>query len=147
MVTRKFIQSNTEVFIFDFDESQAKNNLTPAIYTVCFNPMQGFYLQRNKDKFDVVEKTYGSLSSRVDRIIKTYESRESSTGVLLTGLKGSGKTLLSQSVSNKMIEKGVPVILVEEPFTNGSFIDFINKIGQCVLIFDEFAKVFDSQQK
>jgi len=67
----------------------------------------------------------------------------SSTGVLLTGLKGAGKTLLSQKVSNILLQKGMPVILVEQPFHDSHFISFLNKIGECVLIFDEFARVFE----
>lgn len=143
MVTTKFVHDGDKVFIFDFDEGLARNKLTPAIYTVCFNPFQGFFLERNKNKFQVTEKTYGSLTHRIDRIIKTYEDRDVGTGVLLTGLKGSGKTLLSQKVSNKMIDKGLPVILIEQPYSNDAFVAFLNKIGECVIIFDEFAKVFD----
>lgn len=144
MVTTKFVHDGDKVFIFDFDEGLARNKLTPAIYTVCFNPFQGFYLERNKNKFQVTEKTYGSLTHRIDRIIKTYEDRDAGTGVLLTGLKGSGKTLLSQKVSNKMIDKGLPVILIEQPYSNDAFVAFLNKIGECVIIFDEFAKVFEN---
>lgn len=144
MVVKKFVHDGDKVFIFDFDESMARDKLTPAIYTVCFDPMSGFYLERNKNKFDVVEKTYGTLTSRIERIINTYTDRPSSTGVLLTGLKGSGKTLLSQKVANKMIDKGLPVVLVETNYSNtgDAFISFLNKIGECVLVFDEFAKVF-----
>ena len=144
MVTTKFVHDGDKVFIFDFDEGLARNKLTPAIYTVCFNPFQGFFLERNKNKFQVTEKTYGSLTHRIDRIIKTYEDRDVGTGVLLTGLKGSGKTLLSQKVSNKMIDKGLPVILIEQPYSNDAFVAFLNKIGECVIIFDEFAKVFET---
>lgn len=144
MVTTKFVHDGDKVFIFDFDEGLARNKLTPAIYTVCFNPFQGYYLERNKNKFEVTEKTYGSLTSRIERIITTYEDRSAGTGVLLTGLKGSGKTLLSQKVSNKMLEKGLPVILIEQPYSNDAFVAFLNKIGECVIIFDEFAKVFEN---
>lgn len=144
-MNKKFVQDGVNTFIFEFDESFAKDKLPAAIYTVCYSQMQGFYLQKNKDNFTETGKNYGSLNSRADRIIKTYESRDVSTGVLLTGLKGSGKTLLSQTVSNKMIEKGLPIVLVESAFTGDAFINFLSKIGECVLIFDEFAKVFDAR--
>lgn len=144
-MNKKFVQDGVNTFIFEFDESFAKDKLPAAIYTVCFSPLQGFYLQKNKDNFTETGKNYGSLNSRADRIIKTYESRDASTGVLLTGLKGSGKTLLSQTVANKMIEKGLPIVLVESAFTGDAFVNFLSKIGECVLVFDEFAKVFDAR--
>lgn len=142
MVTTKFVYDGKNVFIFDFDEGQARDKLAPAIYTAKLSQM-GYYLEHDKDKFAISEKTYGSLSKRANRIIKTYEDRSSSTGVLLTGLKGAGKTLLSQKVSNILIDKGMPVILIEQPFHDSHFISFLNKIGECVLIFDEFARVFE----
>jgi GTPase SAR1 family protein len=144
MIKRKFVQSGIDTYIIDFDEKVASDQLTPAIYTVGHNPFRGFYLQKNKEKFDTVRKPYGSLKARTDRIIKTYEDRSSGTGILLTGLKGAGKTLLAQRVSNKMLEKGFPVILVESAYSGEAFTSFLNSIGECVIIFDEFAKVFAS---
>lgn len=146
MVTNKFVYDGKNVFIFDFDEDQARDTLTPAIYTVKLS-MMGYYLEHDKDKFAISDKTYGSLAKRANRIMKTYESRNASTGVLLTGLKGAGKTLLSQKVGNAFIDKGLPVILIEQPFHDGAFITFLNKIGECVLVFDEFARVFETMRK
>ena len=142
MITTKFVYDGKNVFIFDFDEGQARDKLAPAVYTARVSPM-GYYLEHDKDKFAISDKTYGSLARRADRIIKTFEDRTSSTGVLLTGLKGAGKTLLSQKVSNILLEKGLPVILIEQPFHDAHFISFLNKIGECVVIFDEFARVFE----
>lgn len=146
MLNKKFVEDGINVRIFNFDDSLAKDKLAPGIYTVCYNMFSGFFLQKNKDKYEVAQKTYGTLEATANRIINTYEQRTSGTGVLLTGLKGSGKTLLSQTVSNKMIEKGLPIILVEEAHSGDAFISFLNSIGECVLIFDEFTKVFSAQQ-
>jgi hypothetical protein len=38
-------------------------------------------------------KIYGDLNNKVQRIFKTYESRDKNLGVLLSGLKGTGKSL------------------------------------------------------
>lgn len=142
MISKKFVQKDDKIFIYSFDEVLAKDKLTPGVYTVSYSQLYGFFLQKNKDRFEPTKKSYGSLDSRAEKIINTYEARNASTGVLLTGLKGSGKTLLSQKVSNKMIDKGYPIILVEDSYGGEAFVNFLNGIGECVLVFDEFAKVF-----
>lgn len=142
MTKKKFVQQGDKIFIYSFDDLLAKDTLAPGIYTVAHNMLQGYYLQKTKDKFEVNQKSYGSLESRTNKIINTYKLRTAGTGVLLTGLKGAGKTLLSQKVSNRMIDEGFPVILIEDAYAGEQFINFLNGIGECVLVFDEFAKVF-----
>lgn len=141
MKTVKFYKNGTTIRIFDYDDEQVVDKINPAVYTIC-QDMMGFYLSFVSDKFDVPNKIYGSTNSRVDKILKTYDERTRSTGVLMSGDKGSGKTMLSSLLCNKMIERGLPVILVEKPYTGTGFIDFLNNIGECSLFFDEFAKVF-----
>jgi KaiC/GvpD/RAD55 family RecA-like ATPase len=142
MKTVKFYKNGTTVRVFDYDDNQVVDKLEPAIYTIC-QDLSGFYLNFINDKFEVPEKIYGSTNERANKILKTYDDRPRSTGVLMSGDKGSGKTMLSSVISNKMLERGLPVILVERPYSGPSFIEFINNIGECVLFFDEFAKVFD----
>lgn len=141
MKTVKFYKSGTTVRVFDYDDNQVIDKLPSAIYTVC-QDMGGYFLSFVSDKFDVPNKIYGSTNARADKILKTYDGRTRSTGVLMSGDKGSGKTMLSSLLSNKMLERDLPVILIEKPFTGTGFIDFLNNIGECVLFFDEFAKVF-----
>jgi len=142
MKTVKFYKDGTTVRVFDYDDDQVIDKLPPAIYTIC-QDLSGFYLSLVSEKFDVPEKIYGSTPARVKKILKTYDDRPRSTGVLMSGDKGSGKTMLSSLLSNEMLERGKPVILVERPYAGPAFIEFINNIGECVLFFDEFAKVFD----
>jgi len=141
----KYNHSNGMVNVFEFDEKQVKSKLEPKIYSVVFSEFTGFYLKEVTDKFILPEKIYGNTHRRADRIIDTYNKRNSNTGVILVGDKGSGKSLLSQTIANRMIESGVPVILVQEGFIGDDFMSFINKLGDCVVIFDEFAKTYANQ--
>lgn len=143
MKTVKFYKAGTTVRVFDYDDEQITSNITPAVYSV-EQDMGGYYLRFVSNKFDVPSKVFGSTSSRAEKILKTYDDRTRSTGILLTGDKGSGKTMLSSLVSNKMIERGLPVILIEQPFTGTAFVEFLNNIGESVLFFDEFGKIFNS---
>lgn len=141
MKTVKFYKNGTTVRVFDYDDKQVVSKLPPAVYTIC-QDLSGFYLSLVSDKFDVPDKIYGSTPKRVEKILATYDDRSRSTGVLMSGDKGSGKTMLSSLLCNEMIKRKLPVVLVERPYSGPGFIEFINNIGECALFFDEFAKVF-----
>lgn len=138
----KFSRQGNDVMVMSLNTEQTTDTLAPAIYVINNNPFTGFYLRYHMDKFKVPEKIYGSACTKAERVMRTYSERSGSTGILLTGHKGSGKTMLSSILANKMIEKGFPVLLVEKPYGGSSFSEFLNNIGECVLFFDEFGKIF-----
>lgn len=117
--------------------------LLPKVYTVHFHEMRGFYLKTEFDKFKLPEKLYGNTQKQADRVLKTYDSRATNTGVLLTGDKGAGKTLLAQAIGNNLLAKNdVPVILINQPFSGTAFNSFIDQIGEAAFMFDEFGKIY-----
>lgn len=74
-------------------------------------------------------------------MLRRYESSEKNFGVILGGKKGTGKSMLARLVSEKLIEKGIPTIIIKED--SDGITDFINSIEQPVLILmDEFEKIF-----
>lgn len=140
-----FFKSGNAVSIKPADSCEVLRSLPAATYTVKKNDMTGeMYLQVTSD-FDLPPKMYGTgPESRSNRIINTFNSRTKSTGILLSGDKGSGKTLLSKFVAAKLIESGVPVIVINEPWCGPAFNDLIGNIKQpAMVIFDEFDKVYD----
>lgn len=101
-----------------------------------------FYLTE-VDAMETPEKIYGDAEKTVDRVYNTFSKREGSTGVLLSGEKGSGKTLTTKLVCNKAIEDGIPVILINAPFPGTLMSTFLNSIDHpVVLLIDEFEKVY-----
>jgi hypothetical protein len=74
--------------------------------------------------------------------------RDNSTGVMLNGEKGSGKTLLAKMLSIKGYELGIPTIVINAPWCGDKFNAFIQMIEQpVIIIFDEFEKVYDEQEQ
>lgn len=142
----KYSYSGSTVRPIKFCEKTTSDILEPAVYILNFNPLSGYSLNLHKNKFTLPSKVYGNHSNRTRRIISAFRSRNKSTGVLLSGDKGSGKTMLSQSICNEMIENGYPVVLVSEPYCGTQFDDFMEMLGECVVVFDEFAKVYKEQE-
>lgn len=140
--TIKFSVNGDIVDVVSFNNDQVFDHLEPRIYSVGFNDNRGFFLKIVKENFHVPYKIYGNVLKRAEKIIHTYSERESSTGVLLTGDKGAGKTMLTTVLCNKLIDEGMPIILVNNSYTGDDFFNLINSIGECVILIDEFAKVY-----
>ncbi len=124
-----------------------QNVLPVGTYTVGASPARGFYLKPITE-FDISGKIYGKTTRHAERILNTFNVRPSSTGVLLNGEKGSGKTMLAKMISQKGIAQGISTIVINTPFCGDSFNTFIQSINEpAVIVFDEFEKVFDNDQQ
>ena len=139
------IQGNKASYI-SYDENSLFSTLPPAIYILQFSQTEGFYLLKDKELFDIPSTLYGSIVDKKNKILSTYKARNKNTGVLLVGTKGSGKTMLANLTANEMIAAGYPVIQIQNAFRGSSFNRIIEAIGECVIIFDEFGKLYSSNE-
>ncbi len=122
-------------------------------FIVRFNPQTAeFYYEQISD-FPPLGKVYGNATARAARILNTYKKRAAATGVLLTGEKGSGKSMLAKQISILAYAEGIPTIIVNGPFDHlGASTEMFNKLIQsieqeCIVMFDEFEKTYDHQQQ
>ena len=124
-----------------------RDHLPVGTYVVKFNPDMGFYLEEVAD-FSLSGKIYGSTPKQAARIMTTFQSREASTGVLLTGEKGSGKTMLAKYLSIEGRKQGIPTIVVNQAFHGDGFNALMQQIEQeSIVVFDEFEKVYDAEDQ
>ena len=100
------------------------------------------------DSFELPAKRYGDNVRNTDRIMNTFLNRDVSTGVMLAGEKGSGKSLLAKTLSATAAEQDIPTLIINAPWCGDSFNTFIQDIQQpCIVLFDEFEKVYDRDQQ
>ena len=130
-------------------EAMDLHDLLPAgNYVIKKNEMTGELYLEQIDSFQIKGKRYGDLTRNTERIINTFLDRPSSTGVMLAGEKGSGKSLLAKSVSISAAEQNIPTIVINAPWTGDKFFSFLQNIDQpTIILFDEFEKVYDSQDQ
>lgn len=117
------------------------DKLPVSIFTLKTTPMEQIYLERLEDSFGFSFRVYGMEQSFVERVVHTYNKSDGNLGILLNGLKGTGKTVTCKMIANML---KLPVILINRNPASG-LVDFMNAIQQDVIfLFDEFEKTFAS---
>ena len=144
----KFEVLDGQVRVITRSSTNLYDKLPAKVYSVMYSEGSGFYLQEDFDKFtDLPSKFYGSLKLRTKKIVTTFLDRATSTSVGIVGAKGMGKTNLAFNTCNKLLRKGYPVVRVNLPFTGPAFFSFIQSLGSCVILFDEFIKTYSMTLK
>lgn len=137
--------------IFNVSSKEALDlheSLPIGTYTIGFNKETGRFFLSKIENFELKGKLYGNVTRHADRVLNTFAERSGSTGVMLSGTKGSGKTLLSKKIAIQGMEKGIPTIVINQPWCGEGFNAFIQQIDQpAIVIFDEFEKVYDREDQ
>lgn len=112
--------------------------LHPGIYKLNFDIQRGFYITRTADKFTFPYKIYGVQNKFVDRVKKTYAETTGNLGMLLNGIKGTGKSVTAEQICNEL---NLPIIIIHEAYEG--IASYLNEIQNDVIIFvDEFEKIY-----
>jgi hypothetical protein len=138
-----FIRNGNMYSVMSEEAMDVQPTLPVGNYTVKRNEMTGQFFLEMVDSFPQVPKLYGDTTRHADRILNTFFDRPNSTGIMLNGEKGSGKTLLAKTLSIEAAKQGVPTIIINAPWTGDAFNKFMQDIEQpCIILFDEFEKVY-----
>lgn len=137
----KMIRDGSNLFLAP--NANSFETLKPGFYKVGKTITGQFFLSEDIAP-TIPSKIYGkSHRNRADRIIGAFNrNTKSSTGALLVGEAGSGKTLLASDIMIREA-KTKPVITVASAYYGASFNEFIHNIGSAVVFFDELEKLYD----
>jgi hypothetical protein len=142
-----FLKNGTSFRVSSKEAMDLHEQLPAGNYTVAVDPIGNFYLDQI-DSFEIPSKMYGNTLRHTDRIINSFWDRPQQTGVLLNGEKGSGKTLLAKNICTELAKQGVPTIVINRDWVGDGFFKLLQDIDQpCVVLFDEFEKVYDREQQ
>lgn len=140
---KKFLKVGKSIN-FKFNTEGLECDLTPGM-------VYNINVDRYTDAISLEESTGLSLPSKVyctqrderfiDKVINSYNLSESGfTGVMLAGLKGSGKTVMAKVIANK---SGLPIINIDKnirPYILRNLVSMLGDTSVCFL-FDELDKV------
>ena len=142
-----FMKSGSTWRVATKESMDLHEKLPAGNYVVKQDPFENLYLEHTED-FEIPAKLYGDTTRNADRIMNSFWQRNKSTGVMLVGEKGSGKTLLSKHICVELAKQGVPTIVINSPWHGDKFNTLIQTIEQpAIIMFDEFEKVYDSEEQ
>ena len=142
-----YIRNGNTYRVTDENAVDIASHLPGGNYTIKQDQFGNLFLEMI-EKFTPLKKYYGDAIRNGDRIMRTFADRSNATGVMLTGEKGSGKTLLAKHLSILGYEQDIPTIVINSPWTGDSFNKLIQDIEQpLIVLFDEFEKVYDREQQ
>jgi hypothetical protein len=145
-MTTKFLRRANDFSIVDSNALNIHDVLPPGNYTIQKTPENVMYLQM-AEPFSHPPKMYGHTMEQANRILQTFKDRPRGTGVLLSGEKGSGKTLLARTVSIEAAKEDIPTLIINAPWQGEAFFAFLCAITQpLIVLFDEFEKTYDTKK-
>jgi hypothetical protein len=126
------------------DESNLIDHVPAMVYKASIG-RPGIIMVKDRPTFTLPQLRFGKHNSRVKQITASYDRFGKSNGVLLHGMKGSGKSLLAEELGNWMIAQDLPVIMVTEAMGAEELSIIIKAIGPCMVYFDEFGKTYSEK--
>ena len=143
-----FLKKGDKYLVTSREGLDMLGRLPTGTYTIDQDPRDNSFFLQHIDPFEITGKIYGETQPQAERILRTFLARKGSTGVLLAGEKGSGKTFLSKYISIQAAKQDIPTIVINQPLHGERFNAFIQAIQQpAIILFDEFEKIYQPKEQ
>lgn len=139
----KFKIQNGEHTIINLDNIETIEKLDPKkCYLVNFNADYGYYYLTVAENLELPGKVYGD-KSHIDKYLKKYNCHNRNLGVLLSGIKGDGKSVDAKVLAIKAAQ---PIVIINSGFRDQGFLEFISNplFNNTTIFIDEFEKIYAS---
>ena len=138
-MAQKFVKTGKK--IFPQPEGLIINLQPGKVYNLMYDRYEGECYLEEDGTLNMPKKIYSTEEDEkfMNRVVKYYKQASGqTTGVLLNGTKGTGKTIMAKEIA---IKSGLPIVVVNENAPSHCINDFYKKITEeTVLIFDEIDK-------
>ena len=130
------------------DVPQMEDKLPVGNYVLDFNAREGYFFLEKIKAYKTPAKLYGDFHE-IEIYLKSFKNSKSNVGVLLQGIKGTGKTELAKLLANEMNALGKPVINIVKGFHGVAFTKFLSRpeLGEAMIFIDEFEKQYPKPQE
>ena len=142
---KKFLKVGKNVS-FKFNTDGLECDLTPGmVYNIKVDRFTETISLEEFGNLSLPSKVYCTSRDErfVDKVINSYNLSENGfTGVMLAGLKGSGKTVMAKCIANK---SGLPIVNIDKnirPYMLKSLVEKLGDTSVCFL-FDELDKLLE----
>lgn len=100
----------------------------------------GLYLQ-DFGNFILPERLHEEeVNEFTNMVLESFSKSQGNLGVLLTGLKGTGKSVQAKHIA---IKSGLPIIILDRAFHGSSIQTLLDILpGSCLILIDEFEKTY-----
>lgn len=142
---KKFLKVGKNVS-FKFNTDGLECSLTPGmVYNIKVDSYTRVVSLEETTPFSMPSKVYCTSRDRrfIDKVLNSYKLSENGfTGVMLSGLKGSGKTIMAKSIAN---ESNLPIINIDKsirPWDLKVLVELLGDTNICFM-FDELDKLLE----
>lgn len=123
------------------------DHIPPGNYSVNYDERTGAIYFTAGEQFTRPSRVYGKLQVWTERILNTFYDRPNTTGVLLYGIKGSGKSQLGRLVAIEAATRGVPTLTLNTMMSGEVLAKVLESFNQPVIVFiDEFEKLYSDRR-
>ena len=142
---KKFLKVGKNVS-FKFNTDGLECSLTPGmVYNIKVDSYTRVVSLEETTPFSMPSKVYCTSRDKrfIDKVLNSYKLSENGfTGVMLSGLKGSGKTIMAKSIAN---ESNLPIINIDKsirPWALKVLVELLGDTNICFM-FDELDKLLE----